>query len=461
MIDIFIVFALIYFFHSEIASFIIMHFQVREDYNCKDCNVIIVVIDAARQDHLGFYGYHRDTTPNIDRLAEKSFVFKNAISQATWTKPSIASLFTSLYPTRHGTYYFTATKEQGIINNVLPSSFITLAEALKHHNYKTYGLVNNQFIGPELNFDQGFDYYRLIESDEDLTRTAIDIIDQKEQNDRIFMYIHYIGPHAEYSPTPKFREMFVETEHEIVDTRGKHQAEYLGMNLSAQQLGYIIAQYDGEIAFIDDQIGRIINKLDDRKLMNRTILIITADHGEEFFDHEEMFGHGWHPYDTMIKVPLMIWIPTAKKPQRIESQVMLIDMMPTILDLTGGIIPEGLDGTSIKPLLQGDSMNLTAYSEQIEIFNSEEELKTLSLRTDEWKYIFFVNNKTGKLFNHKSDPYEKNEVIGNENLKQKFRKELLDYYERNNMLWNDVKDNEFVEMSNETVSRLRELGYVS
>jgi choline-sulfatase len=434
---------------------------VRHDVGCGGCNVIVIVIDAARWDHFGVYGYSKNTTPNIDKLAEKSFVFENAISQATWTKPSVASIFTSFYPSRHNVDLYSYNIKDGVISNILPNSFTTLAEVLKHEGYATYGLVWNGWVGPELNFNQGFDEYSVLGPDEYMTNKLVDLLNNTKYDKPFFVYLHYMGSHAPYVPPERFRQMFVERGYEFVNTSEKHQADYLLMNLSRGQLDYIKSQYDGKIASSDSQVGEVVNSLAVRGLLNRTIVIVTADHGEEFFDHEGCFGHGWSPYDTLVRVPLIVWIPGVGNGSfHVSSQVRLIDLMPTIVNLTGGIVPEGLDGLSVVPLMEGGAMNLTAYSEMSERLIDGEVFKTLAVREGRWKFMYGVNGAKEHLFDLQSDPYEKSDVAGYDDLKQKFRKEVLDYYNRNTLLWESISDKNVTSLGNETLDQLRSLGYL-
>jgi len=284
--------------------------NIEQDHICKDCNVILIVIDALRQDHVGTYGYYRNTTPNIDKLAEKSIVFQNAISQDTWTKPSIATLFTSTYPTRHQTLFQITEVEGHVGMNQLPESLTTIAEIMSDNGYKTYGYVNNANIHPDLNFNQGFDEYERSLYDTQITKRIRTIIEKKDVDEKFFMYIHYLGPHGPYTPPGKYKSLFVEEDHEYINTSRKHRDIYDSLELSKRQIEYIIAQYDGEIRLTDQRVGNILSSLEEKGLMDKTIVIITSDHGESFNDPNiGRFGHGHIPYEGQILVPLIIHLP--------------------------------------------------------------------------------------------------------------------------------------------------------
>ncbi len=333
-----------------------------EDFGCRDCNVVLIVVDAARLDHFGLYGYPKNTTPNIDRLAGKSVVFENAISQATWTKPSVASLFTSLYPTRHTANGAAPIGGAVPAGTALPKSHITLAETFKSRGYSTFAVVTNNHISAKAGFGQGFDSYLGCTGDACVTDKAVKVI-EGFKGGRFFMYLHYLAPHMPYSPRQELRGKFVEPKDEPVNTSISDFRVYLAMNLTGPQLAYVISQYDAEIFFDDMLIGRLISRLESAGLGGNTIVVITADHGEDFLDLPGAFGHIGAPYDTQVRVPLIMSIPNAT-PGRVVQQVRLIDVMPTLIDLTGGTSPGGIDGVSLVPAVQGKQLGLEAYSEK-------------------------------------------------------------------------------------------------
>jgi len=337
--------------------------------SCVDCNVIVIVIDAAREDHFGLYGYPKNTTPNIDRLAEKSIVFDTAISQATWTKPSIASLFTSVYPTRHTANGAMPMGGAVPAGTGLPESFITLAESFKSRGYSTLGVVTNNHISGKAGFGQGFDRYVGCPGDLCVTKTAVNGLDGFK-GEKFLMYLHYIAPHAAYKPPVEYRGRFVEPGDEPVNTSIGDFRVYLAMNLTRPQVSYVISQYDAEIFFDDSLLGRLIAKLESTGQMNNTIIVITADHGEDFLDHPGAFGHIGVPHETQVRVPLIMRIPGAEaKASRIRQQVRLIDVMPTLINLTGGTAPTGIDGVNLAPAIDGRELNLEAYSEKRYVLN--------------------------------------------------------------------------------------------
>jgi len=419
---------------------------------CEDCNIILIVIDALRQDHVGTYGYYRNTTPNIDKLAEKSIVFQNAISQATWTKPSIASLFTSTYPTRHQTYAIQGINNRGKI--ALPDSFNTLAEQLKEKGYATVGLSHNIYTHPEFNLIQGFDEFEVIAPDQKITTEAIEVI-KNLKNGKTFFYIHYLGPHAPYYPPYPYNESFMENTYEYVNTSNPKVHEIKKKIKSEEQLDYVISQYDGDIAFIDNEIGQLLETLEKNMLEENTIIIITSDHGEDFLEHDGFIGHSNLPYETQIKVPLIMRIPDTKEKELIIDPVQLVDIMPTVLYSTGIEVPLGLDGVNLFSVKKDDIIRSKVFSEQI-----NPRKHSISVRTEDWKYIYNIITKKEMLFNLKEDPYEMHRLSGNLKIKQGFNVDVMEYYKNNLKKAEETKNIKDEKLSEENFKKLRELGYL-
>lgn len=424
--------------------------------DCRDCNVIIIVLDAARRDHFGAYGYPKDTTPNINALAAESYVFDNVISQATRTKPSVASIFTSLYPSRHGVSLMYGD-EADPTGHALPDDVLTLAETFKNRSYKTYGLVRNGNIGPELNFGKGFDEYALVKDNAQLNDRMSGLIDRMPGQGRFFIYLHYFAPHAPYLSPNEYSTRFVEDGYSKVNTSTQKPRDYLLMNLSESQLSYVVSQYDGKLAYADSLVGMVLGRLRERGLLNRTLIVVTADHGEDFLDHPGLFGHGWEPYETQVRVPLILWDPASKSPSRIAGQARIVDIMPTLIDLSGGSVPEGLDGVSLRPALLGQDMRLPAYSENI--LGGDQD--TLAVRLGNWKLICNLvdGNLTGcRLYGLEKDPGEKAQINGEEDVKRRLTDQLREYYKAN-MRLRPAGPGKIVLISNETAEELRALGY--
>ncbi len=304
----------------------------------KGPNIIVIVVDCLRADHVGAYGYKRPTSPTIDRVAAKGITFRNAYSAAPWTKPSVASIFTSLYPNRHNTYN---------AGDYLPAGVLTLAEILKNHGYATcFFNGGNPIISDEYNFYQGFDYF--FESEIRATILTEQFLSYLPglRNGPFFAYIHYMDVHVPYNRN-EFNERF---------TEGKKNYFLVPLNINRDVVRraaaenaltpgdkqYIIDLYDGQVKFVDDSLNRLFSTLETnyKEILDNTLIILTGDHGEEFWDHDN-FEHGHSLYNELLHVPLVL-AGGKIKPKEINRPVSLVDIFPTILDRVGVRVPSSL-----------------------------------------------------------------------------------------------------------------------
>ena len=236
-------------------------------------NIILIVIDTLRADHLPFYGYQKNTAPFLDSISNQCFVFDNACAASSWTAPSTASIFTSLYPFQHGviTGFFATEKLQKdnmeIVLNKIPDVIPTIPEILRSIGYKTYGFAANINISQKLGFARGFDVFAHTNDTpaDVLNREIIKWSGNMKASSPYFLYIHYNDPHFKYR---KRKPWYQKNEDAILDT---------------------ISAYDSEISYVDEKIREIFDLLE--LADSNTLLIITSDHGEEFNDHGDL-GHG-------------------------------------------------------------------------------------------------------------------------------------------------------------------------
>ena len=323
-------------------------------------NVLVLLLDALRADHLGCYGYARDTSPALDSLAAGGVIFESAVAQASWTKPSIPSLFTGLYPIQHRVFTGdTRDTADRITSDALDQEHQTLAEALRSAGYATGAFVENVQISSFLGFDQGFDVYE--ENLGDARRIAERLLRWLDGGGGrpFFAYVHFLDPHWPYSPPDPYHVMFPGPEGAAVDfnnlnwksfERGIEKGE---IDLGPADLEAMQCFYDGEIRYTDAAISRILGFLRDRGLFENTIIVVTADHGEEFMEHGRV-GHGHSLHDELLRVPLILRWPGGRA-ARATGQVELVDVMPTLLDLVGTASPETA-GRSLRPLLEGGEL---------------------------------------------------------------------------------------------------------
>jgi arylsulfatase A-like enzyme len=335
-------------------------------------NLLLILVDTLRADHLGCYGYRRPTSPHIDRLASESVVFERAYSHSPWTMPSVGSLFTSLEPKDHGI----ATWKQPLDERLL-----TLAEHLRAHGYRTEGYVSHGVLAPLYNFDQGFDVYdssvvdgrmpRKVSTAREVTDLALSALDRMPSSP-FFLWLHYFDPHNEYMP---------------------HEGFAFGDGA--------LDRYDGEIAYTDQQIGRLLEAFRRRGLLERTIVVLMADHGEGFLEH----GHIYHSttlYDELLHIPLILHVPGAL-PQRASFVAAGIDVAPTLVSLLGLPIPQSFRGRPLR-LVDGrfqDPGDVPVVAE------SRWDVDLRAIRTGRWKLIVDRAGGARKLFDLDTDPRER------------------------------------------------------
>jgi arylsulfatase A-like enzyme len=337
--------------------------------------VILVQLDTLRTDHLDAYGYERKTAPTLKRLAEEGALFQHAVTQTGWTKAATPSVHTSLYPTTHGVHQ---------IPDRLPASAQTIAEAYRDAGYATASFSSVAFTGQFTNLHQGFEELHEAESTVGRAgpRGARSSKTSREYVDRLvawledhrdvpsFVYLHFFDPHSPYEPNrpydtmwadPKGRDEY-QRQQEVLKKfikdaflaqRGMATPDELraaGIDPAAY-IRYSKDWYDGSIRGMDAEIARVVERLEELGLRDRSLVAFFADHGEEFHEHGNMW-HGRTVYGEMMRVPLIVWGPGhVPKGLKIEEPVQLIDVMPTLLEVSGLTVPKEAQGQSLRPLL--------------------------------------------------------------------------------------------------------------
>jgi arylsulfatase A-like enzyme len=330
--------------------------------------VILIMTDTLRPDRLDAYGNRRQTAPTLTRLAREGALFRDAQSQATWTKVSAPALLTSLFPLTTGVRDFT---------DRVPSAAVTLAEAFRQGGYTTLGFTSAPFTGTFSNLQQG--YEELYESPLTLasSKTARPITDlllpwlDEHRDEPFFAFVHYFDPHQPYRPDPPFDRVWGEptwaAEHELNGQKlppfikdPERQADNLVTSSEFRDAGVDLATfrqreltwYDGSIREMDTELERLMERLRELGLDQNTLLVFTSDHGEEFFEHG-LEGHGQTAYQELTHVPLVVRYPGVVPPgQVIDETVGLVDVMPTMLALSGLPVPGAAQGQSLTPLMK-------------------------------------------------------------------------------------------------------------
>jgi arylsulfatase A-like enzyme len=334
-------------------------------------NVLFIVIDATRPDHLPMYGYSRQTAPSLSAFAKQGTTFTRAYAQGSSTRPSIATLFSSMYPAVH---------QVNFERDFLSDGFTLLPEVLKAAGYTTFAVSSNANVSPTFGYAQGFDQFRVWKTESALRltilgRVAEDLLGPTrlarllgERRDIVptadvitditlewiatqsqtpfFLYVHYIDPHFPYRPPAPWGASF---DHRKDPARraGDNDPVAVAAPDRREWLARTLDQYDGEILYADHHVGRLLKSLDDQGVLKNTLVIVTADHGEEFLDHGGI-GHGRTAYEEVLRVPLLMrWPGRIPAGTTYDGLVGLIDMMPTILGLVGVEQPPGLQGANM------------------------------------------------------------------------------------------------------------------
>ena len=375
-------------------------------------DVILIVVDALRPDHLGTYGYSRPTSPNIDELAEQGLQFETAISQSTLTKTSIASLFTGLNPHRHGVYSGHRLTDGRLYSDTLADSLPTLASELRANGYITAAWLQQSQLKAASGYGRGFLFYN--ENSRDIAtinRRFLSWMRRIGRSAPVFAYLHYIDLHDPYRPAPPYETLYGETANvraKLDESRWKKTLESIQtglVELTPTDVDELVNLYDGQLTFIDEHLGRLFASLRDMGDFDDTLIILTSDHGDGFMEHG-FISHSVKPYDELIKVPLIVRLPGAELAgKRIARQVRLIDVMPSILDWTDSALPDGLDGQSLGGSIEAGQVEPLAISE-VEMRGDGGYEYFASIRSRDFKVI---GNSEGplELYDLDSDPGEK------------------------------------------------------
>ncbi|HEY7819263.1 MAG TPA: sulfatase, partial [Vicinamibacteria bacterium] len=390
-------------------------------------SIVLVLVDTLRRDYLGFHGFEGPVSPNLDWLAKESTVFENAFTQAPWTKPSIASLFTSLHPDTHGLDnhegLFGARESQLLTTGVLPSSAVTLAEALRGAGYRTAAFVSNPWLDERYGFHQGFETYELVEALPSILERARDFALGTTSRGPFFLYLHFMDVHGPYdAPEADFEAMQASEslEPRAVPVPGGGLPPYLegiswfgAADLKDRDFGEIVsfrltrsrtarARYAANVLDFDRSIAPFLNEIRNSDRNDDTLLVLTSDHGEELLEHGG-WDHGFNLYDHQLRVPLLIRAPGARESGRRLSRIAnLVDVMPTLLALAKVEAPDGLEGRDLMGPEDAASATFAAATKHREGVHS--------VRKGRYKLIRDGRTGTESLFDVEADSAEYRDV---------------------------------------------------
>jgi len=394
-------------------------------------NIILIVLDATRPDHLSAYGYQRPTSPVLAQVAANGVRFDQAIATSSWTLAAQASLLSGLYPVRHGASY-----RRPRLNDTVP----TLPQWLKARGYATAAVVSAPYLVSKFSLNRGFDHY-----DDQMPRRekrrAADVTDavlrwlDRARGRPFFLFAHYFDAHTPLNPPSPFDQRFdpAYTGHWNGARFGHAETVMRGEEtLSPADREHLIALYDGELAYQDQEIGRLLAQVTAWGLDETTLLVITADHGESLGERG-VWLHATSLYEELLRVPLILRFPGHLAPGRvIPDPVSQVDLLPTLLDLLGQPVPAGLDGVSQRPLLtggEGEHRPGFAFVDQspflVRQFGTAYDRELWAVRSDGWKLI---QDSRGPecLFNLNADPGETDNCLDREPAQAARLRALLD-----------------------------------
>ncbi len=366
-------------------------------------NILLITLDSVRADVLGSYGYERDTTPNLDVFAQRCYRFTRAFGQSYYTGPSHAALLTSLYPRSHGAF----TNDLA-----LDRAHPHLATYFRGRGYRTAAFVNVGLLGRAFHYDEGFGVFEEREGDGAVLAPAVAWLVAQGRRP-FFCWIHCNDVHSPYTPPPPFDRRYT-TPTPPARVLLEHDALYAAWNaktLTAEEVQWAKDQYDAEVHSLDDQLGLLLARLQGTGLLQRTIVVVTADHGEGFHLTGGRFGHGYYLYDDVVRVPLLLYVPLApwrlQPARRIDALVQGIDLAPTLVELTGGRVPSVLQGASLVPLLRGTRQ---AVHDDL-ILGVGWRREPVAVRSLRWKFINDTNQPPDELYDVEHDPGETRNLL--------------------------------------------------
>lgn len=439
--------------------------------------ILVILIDALRADHVGLFGSKLGLTPFMDSLGKSAAVFESATAPATWTRASVASLFTSCFP---------GSIQVQDRNDALPADLLTLAEVLNTYGgYRCIAISSNGNAGPMMAFDQGFDTFEIPKEKrgypkekglvpaEIVNKYALKYISKWIRRGKkypLFIFLHYVEPHAPYMKHPGLLKK-PEPKGRFDGSRG----DLSKMNqtpieeLTDEDMARIKYLYAGEVRYVDNRIGELFARIMkyDPELLDKTLIVITADHGEGLWNHGWR-PHGHLPYEDQIHIPLLIRLPGMGQGDgmRISQPVSLIDVAPTLISVCRIPKPRQFQGFDLSPLIAGERRG-----EEMDYIYSEVKLEDLDYESIRFGDFKVIRNRSGHAHDHKayqmydlsSDPTEQENLVKGGKMPD-WGARLINALQA----WSEaVKEGavasspiDYDKLDQETLDQLRTLGYV-
>ncbi|HPR62678.1 MAG TPA: sulfatase [Thermoanaerobaculia bacterium] len=425
--------------------------------------VIVITIDTLRADHLSCYGYPRDTSPSLDAFARSEAVrFKEAYACSSWTLPSMMSFFTSLTPPQHG------VEDRGTrLNPIVP----TLATAFKVQGWNTSAFITHIYVSHIYGFEKGFDEFLELSIDwnyregqqlrADQLNEAVFPWLESHGKQKYFLYLHYFDPHFPYDPPSPYDEKFSDPGYDgEADGSIGYLLSYLDRTrlMSNEDLQQVVGLYDGEIAYADHHIGRLFSRLKELDLWQDSLIVVMADHGEEFQDHGSVH-HIRTLYQEVVHVPLLIKLPgrpSSSLRKVVPERISLLDLGPTILRLSNLSAPPSFSGRPFDSLMREPGKDRTIYARTRRHASDK-----AAIIRQRFKLIhpFGTNHDPEELYDLREDPGEQRSLLQDKTeVADQLRKEIEDYMNPDGSFRAGERDQ--VVLSEEQKKHLSSLGYL-
>lgn len=403
-------------------------------------NILLIVMDATRAQNLSCYGYSKLTTPNLERFAERSVVYEQAIATSCWSLPTHASMFTGLYPSTHG-----ANDQHQFLDANVP----IITQQLQSRGYQTVALCRKHDVGPATGMDRGFDAFNkarypapiaklLRKADNGLARAfgyrdggarhtnrEIRAILPKLKADKrpFFLFVSNLEAHLPYRPPKAYNNFLPDLSPDKIAGVNLDNWKYMAgqADMDADDFAILTALYDGALAYSDYRVGEILTWFEQAGLLDETMVIITGDHGENL-GHHQLMGHGYCLYDSVLRVPLIIRYPfNMVSPARVANQVQHVDLLPTILAVLGEQASEEYRSAEGYNLLDSPQREFTVAEQAhpyLDVFQkkfAQADVSKLNralsmVRSDRYKYIWSSDGKH-ELFDLRTDPDESQNIV--------------------------------------------------
>ena len=358
-------------------------------------SVVLIIIDTLRADHLSCYGYGRNTSPVIDSLAASGVLMKNACSQAAWTLPATTSIMSGLSSRSHGAGMDVPTGSVFGLDPDMP----LITTIMNDNGYATAGFFNVYLLGGDFGFHRGFETFSCRDNGDGFARqtvdTAIAWLEAADDDRPFFLAVHFFDVHDPFDPPNPFDRYFTEDGLQE-DTYWEFSPD--GAVMNRERLDYLMGLYDGEIAYVDHELGRLFSSLRRLDLSSDVLVILTADHGEEFLEHGYV-GHGRTFYPEIVHVPLIISGPGIENGIEVSSVCGQFDILPTILDCCDLPSPEWHDGVSLLDTDTRDNRFIPSSG-----LNTGEGFEHVSIRNIDKMLLWDAETDESEMYDIRTDP---------------------------------------------------------